>query len=168
MAHKFFSELYNKMPLESRANVEQRVAGHKRELERKIVVPLGMLEAASGALAEARAKGLELTTVALEAALKWLGENPICPTQEQKDHLLKHFSPIGVERWDKGMWFNFIADCAVEWQRMMFLAPNPPDEPIKDLLWDLGTPTWRETEKKHNTEVWEAYNRGLNQREVGK
>lgn len=136
--------------------------------ERKIVVPDGLLKAGAKEIdcgGSMPANAAVLAGQVLQGALKWLGENPICPTQEQKDHLLKHFSPIGVERWDKGMWFNFIADCAVEWQRRMFIAPDP-DEEIKDLLFSANLAD-SSTIEIANNKLRDAYRRGLKKRKVG-
>lgn len=88
--------------------------------EKRIVVPEEMLVAASDALAKMKypALRIELAGVALEAALLWLSENPIVPTDEQADELWRHPKVLSIyEHYAKAM--------ARDWQRMMFLAPNP-------------------------------------------
>lgn len=93
--------------------------------EKKIVIPEGMLQAGWDAVHEAN--GIAGVSTVLEAALRWLSENPILPTnlaesaiysEWKKDHDLQY--PLWILR---------------EWQRRMFLAPEPevPEE-IKDLL----------------------------------
>ena len=121
-------------------------------MEKKIAIPEGMLEAAvaavkipvSGQLARNQTHDI------LEAALRWLSENPIVPTMEQATEMSDSGHPCVLD----GVWY------ATEWQRRMFLAPEPevPEE-IKDLLWSIGG-TWMQTDKKHNNEVAEAYRRG--------
>lgn len=87
-----------------------------------IKIPEGMLKAVSAALAEhwkerTLADG-STVDVALEAALRWLAENPIVPTDEQAKELWNHPKVLhGSEHYAKAM--------ARDWQRMMFLAPEP-------------------------------------------
>lgn len=91
--------------------------------ERKIVVPEGMLKAAWDTEAPFLLKsGIKS---ALESALRWLSENPIVPTDEQVESFSTE--PMSVTAWAKA-W-------AAEWQRQMFVAPEPqiPEE-IRDLL----------------------------------
>lgn len=96
--------------------------------------------------------------VALEAALRWLSENPIVPTLEQTEecrHLHRYeFDPLKP--------LCVYQQVAVEWQRRMFLVPEPeiPEE-IKDLLWGKESLLSGENER-----VIEAYNRGLRGRRV--
>jgi NAD-specific glutamate dehydrogenase len=87
--------------------------------DKKIKVPDEMLEAA---MRECR-KG---TTVyhtcrsALEAALLWLSENPSQPDEEQMDELVSRYSWLDKDSVRFG---------AREWQRVMFLAPEPIQTP---------------------------------------
>lgn len=99
-------------------------------IEKKIVVPEGMRAAAYIAACNEDPGMIHISTmeIALEAACRWLSENPIEPTDAQLKDLWKsyrdHSGGIGSNEWV----------CA-EWQRRMFLAPEPdPDEPIKDIL----------------------------------
>jgi hypothetical protein len=114
----------------------------EREMtEAKIKVPEGMLEAAHNpcvyelmrlkpglGIGYAAADAPCLTEVILEAALRWLSENPIVPTEERAQEMWSakqqyegHFASWEFVRWG-----------ACEWQRRMFLALDE-DEPVKDL-----------------------------------
>lgn len=86
--------------------------------EKKIKVPEGMLKAAR----EATRQWL-LTEVALEAALRWLSENPIVPTDEQ-------YSDLSAELVKYNYSLPSMKFAAIEWQRRMFLASEPeiPEE----------------------------------------
>ena len=107
-------------------------------IEKKTVVPEGMLAAAwqdiAAAMKERISVGgiggvaeLHVARIAVEAALRWLSENPIVPTDEQIRDLFEA-NRYGVSREAWRIYFT-------EWQRRMFLAPEPeiPDE-IEDLL----------------------------------
>jgi hypothetical protein len=110
--------------------------------EKRYVAPEGMLKAAidaqwneSGAHPSARkilaAEEAVKSCVkaGLEAALRWLSENPIVPTDGETKRIWR----------DTGL-CNEVDDSelqciAAEWQRRMFLAPEPEvSEEIKDLL----------------------------------
>ena len=84
----------------------------------------------------------------LEAALLWLSENPIVPTNEQTQGVCDSIF-VGPE--------NLLdpRDAMVEWQRRMFLAPEPevPEE-IKDLVDSFNLPIYKEGLK-------ESFRRGL-------
>ena len=104
--------------------------------ETKIKVPEGMLATASNTAREiklailhqgprevdalAQTKPEFIASQILEAALRWLAENPIVPTVEQCNEIAR-------------MWFakhDFNAtprDFIAEWQRRMFAAPEPED-----------------------------------------
>ena len=125
-------------------------------MEKKIVVPEGMMKAAIFAWRLHPIRGYppeDAVCKAVEAALRWLSEHPIVPTQKQSRKLYADV-PQGLLVDEVPSWY------AVEWQRRMFLAPESevPEE-IKDLLWSIGG-TWMQTDKKHNNEVAEAYRRG--------
>lgn len=99
--------------------------------EKKIVVPDGMLNAANERLdiwsggpnsrvycVEDRAN---VARVTLEAALLWLSEHPIVPTPDQMESMAQSLnSPWSI------CYIPFIA----EWQRRMFLAPEPSIDPL--------------------------------------
>jgi hypothetical protein len=94
--------------------------------EKKYVVPAGMLKAA-----EYRYRSIEnyipahatnthflkLIEECLEAALRWLSENPIVPTEKQWEEISKD-APLTSIR----MPYDWVLS---EWQRRMFLAPEP-------------------------------------------
>jgi hypothetical protein len=93
--------------------------------EKRYVVPDGMLEAFwaefSGGL-----RGVESHRRAvdgLEAALRWLAENPIVPDHAQAIHLCETFEDKGGSR--KADYCDSIRHVAVEWQRRCFLEPAP-------------------------------------------
>ena len=126
-------------------------------MEKKIAIPEGMLEAAvaavkipvSGQLARNQTHDI------LEAALRWLSENPIEPTQKQSRKLYADV-PQGLLVDEVPSWY------AVEWQRRMFLAPDlEVPEDVDDLLWPVGCHTSVETvEQINNKRIIEAYRRG--------
>ncbi len=91
----------------------------------KIVVPDGMLKAALDN-GYKRFQAVEITVI-LEAALRWLSENPPLPTRLQCEGMWRSAENNG-DRYCQ------------EWVKQMFLAPEPevPEE-IKDLLeWDCN------------------------------
>lgn len=93
--------------------------------EKKYVVPEGMLKAAEKRLKTCYGLA-DFAQMILEIAIRWLAENPIVPTLEQVEKI----SSVVMKSDRRGT-----ADYYVEFQRIMFLAPEPdPDEPIKDLL----------------------------------
>ena len=85
----------------------------------KIIVPKGMLKAAGAASGGVDPHGYYLVGP-LEAALRWLSENPIVPTLDQIESMRRLSSYT-----DKPL--CTYQDVAVEWQRRMFLAPQSPD-----------------------------------------
>ena len=85
--------------------------------EQKIAVPEGMYQAAlkfqdSGIQCEA----------ALRAALEWLAENPVIPTDEQITDFYGYESEAGVS-------YQFLQRFAKWFQVRMFLAPPGPEMP---------------------------------------
>ena len=100
-------------------------------MSKKIVVPEGMLKAAI----EARYNGkptpnlihVDQVRVIVEAALLWLSDNPIVPTDEQCEKLSTRWYPKSSTK-------SYLEEVLVEWQCRMFLAPEPevPEE-IKDM-----------------------------------
>ena len=96
--------------------------------EKKYVLPEGMLEAAYDAQLPADNPSFsweeadELTRRfyrrMMEAALRWLSDNPQVPTMEQATEMSDNGHPCVLD----GVWY------ATEWQRRMFLAPETPDE----------------------------------------
>jgi len=66
--------------------------------------------------------------VALEAALRWLSENPIVPTEEQWGQCLKAYDDVGKTGWECAVLF------VAEWQRRMFDAPPDPYAQKRDQI----------------------------------
>lgn len=128
-------------------------------MERKIVVPAGMLKAARevklGYTQEAR------DWAVLKAVLEWLGENPILPTEQQLEVVMAGWRSTGVQQ---GPFFSAPESSAFfairAWQREMFLAPLPPEETdlisIANKL--TSNPDWRRADLYHA--LLEAFNRG--------
>ena len=90
--------------------------------EKRVVVPEGMYDAAM----KYQDSGIQCGA-ALEAALRWLSENPIVPSVEQCDAIRDVLGP----REDLMQWQ--VKEVAFEWQRRMFLAPEPEDKRLKVL-----------------------------------
>lgn len=89
----------------------------------KIKVPEGMLEAFHKA---ENHHGFKWDDVVLdkmlEAALRWLSENPVVPTEEQLDDLIKGFTEELDTMQPNEAVPSPSAWCAVEWQRRMFFS----------------------------------------------
>jgi hypothetical protein len=139
----------------------RRDAENKREdsvSEKKIVVPDGMLEAFwaefSGGV---RGPDSHRRTVdGLNAALQWLSENPIMPTDEQSKEMYDTVSD------SDGMFHSWrgVTALVVDWQRHMFLAPEPHiPEDIKDLMFHRPVVENGFT-MTGNERIAEAYRRG--------
>lgn len=98
-------------------------------VNRKIVIPEGMLNAACSAQSAKRIdpEGWMIVRESLEAALIWLANNPIVPNEEV-------ISDISLEmgRVTSGA----ISKMLQEWQRRMFLAPEPIPESIVTYIID--------------------------------
>jgi hypothetical protein len=90
--------------------------------QRKVVVPDGMMEAVLAVLPETMRVSLSSDTrwpgmnACLVAALNWLRENPIVPTENQLLNL-RGDSPCDNQK-DHQQWI------ITEWQRRAFLAPE--------------------------------------------
>lgn len=122
--------------------------------EKKIVVPEGMLVSALAHYQNVSRAAwsddmYKVVRGTLEASLRWLSENPIVPTDEQ-------WRTLNEERqWPDNS--NRRRRSVIEWQRRMFLAPEPEiPEAIKDLLeWDCD---WGSNYLKDY--ILEAFRRG--------
>ena len=98
-------------------------------MEKKIVIPEGMLTAAWQAVSSkmktyipGNGPGeLHVASIAVEAALLWLSENPIVPTKEQLGPVVKECGKLSQSLYGYGGWIWMIT----EWQRRMLLAPGP-------------------------------------------
>lgn len=99
----------------------------------------------------------------LEAATEWLAANPIVPDDTQigemmsaKRQFIDHFGESDWIRWG-----------ATDWQRRMFLAPEPEvPEAVKDLMISMGSLQTRPPQtteaaiEELNKRTLEAYRRG--------
>ena len=123
--------------------------------ERKIVVPEGMLRAVRKRYPANRDNFSEAATRAdLIDALRWLSENPIKPNDAQMQALWDDSASCGP--------FGTAKFAVIEWQRRMFLAPEPevPEE-IADMLLTRGCHKNVEGFKDElNLRILEAFNRG--------
>jgi hypothetical protein len=117
--------------------------------ESRIVVPDGMLKAVSSQMGYIPPP--ENIHRCLEAALRWLSDNPIVPTDEQvKDCMRVGYSGGIVTP-------TAMCEAFAEWQRRMFCAPEPViPEDVKDLL----EPPFHCGSIDHNGRIIEAYRRG--------
>jgi hypothetical protein len=93
--------------------------------ERKIKVPDGMLEYGQKAYGNLPDNSDDPCETIIEAALQCLAENPIVPTEEQAQYMYDGKNGCGHSA--------TIQYCMVEWQRRMFLAPEPEPDPMENL-----------------------------------
>jgi len=103
-------------------------------MERRIVIPEGMLKAAWSVVGSNDDEAL--CSLILEAALRWLSENPQFPTPEQACSIARYGLEFSrAQRFEDNSAASVQA-MLLEWQRCMFLAPAPeiPEE-VKD-LWE--------------------------------
>jgi hypothetical protein len=94
---------------------------------------------------------------ALEAALQWLAENPIVPTDEQAEELRSEWN----NEWG-GATGSFPKWAVTEWQRRMFRAEPEVPEAVKHLLSDT-----MDGQRYFNARILEAYRIGLEQNKNG-
>ena len=141
--------------------------------ERKYVLPNGMERAAWDAMdAHAKVHGPAVgcvlgsmcsLTAGLEAAIRWQAENPAVPTPEQGREIRAVWDH--VDRLKDASMCDFVETICREWQRRMYLAPEPEAlEEVKDLLWgEVGGTSQTSSAilaPSHNLQVVEAYRRG--------
>jgi hypothetical protein len=115
--------------------------------EKKYVVPTGMLNKAYEYCPASFA--MPAVERMLEAALRWQSENPIVPTAQQVGELVVA-APMASTR----QAYTATIFCITEWQRRMFLAPEPVEDYADRILKNvpLGTtPTHAELDKIWNT-----------------
>ncbi len=99
-------------------------------MEKRYVVPEGMLKAATGAMCEADPGMVQHRVIYLgvEAVIRWLAENAPIPTDSQAIDIYRachDATTMGV--------YEVKAICSM-WVREMFLAPEPEvPEAIKDM-----------------------------------
>ena len=94
-------------------------------MESRIVIPDGMLKAAVDAAwgGPIHVGGGALAGIVLEAALRWLSENPIVPTRQNLEDMRTDWEDTPEQNAEKVVLFLIY-----EWQRRMFLAPEPEDD----------------------------------------
>jgi len=131
--------------------------------DKKIKVPDGMLKAVlAGEHAGCTSWAQKHYLTVLESALRWLSENPIVPTIEQ----LKAINAAWHEGNHLALGTGETSFVLIEFQRRMFLAPEPEIPPeIKDLLSPTCQNLWEPSRKEYDAAVLEAFNRG---RRLGK
>ena len=136
---------------------------------KRYVIPEGMLEAfrqgmteRPGGLAMPRLKPTDdLERAGVEGVLRWLSENPIAPTMQQLQAI--YDSP------DCPKEGTYVPYYLCEWQRRMFLAPEPD---VPEALIDLLAPKFTNAlevamgkaltrnEEEYQKNILEAYRRG--------
>jgi hypothetical protein len=118
--------------------VEQRVGWSVKQEERQavennIVVPEGMLNAFLRMENHIGSKWDDrVLREMLSSALRWLSENPIMPTKEQCLEMTttNRRATFGTDGWE------WLKHGATEWQRRMFLAPEPELNPVAKRILD--------------------------------
>ena len=129
--------------------------------EKKIVVPTGMLKAAMNSIQPSVLVGT--ISVSLKAALLWLSENPPVPTFRTVDEC----GSAGMCYAD-GLDGEFCrTKDVIEWQRLMFVAPEPEVlEEIKDLMLSQQShPKLEGFKDELNLRMIEAFRRGQKAKE---
>lgn len=133
----------------------------------KIVVPDGMLRTARNVCAQGWKRASdgqwdhdECAKNMLGAALRYLSDNPILPLEREYNDLLDKFFADCLQSGEKPymVYWRFVG-MLNEWQRQMFLAPEPPErtDDISDMI--LKYP------KAAYECIIEAYRRGLSYRD---
>lgn len=120
--------------------------------EKKYVVPKGMLKAANR---EVYVGGIQqdcyelILMRGLEAAVKWMAENPIVPTPQQASKI-----------WDDARAGDpkYTERACVEWQKIMYLGPEDPFE--RDCADIVPTVAEVLTLRRVELDMREAYERG--------
>jgi len=136
----------------------------------KVLVPKGMLAAA--AKASGRRDDLEghFIYASLEAALRWLSENPIVPSEDEMVDMRNRCSTRVVLKDPEGNapLAKQERELITAWQRRMFLAPEPEiPEAIEDMLVDLDlSPEIHLSRSEYNYSIIEAYRRGKEKQDI--
>ena len=129
--------------------------------KQKIVIPDGMLKAIKdGRGHQAFGDFTEDYRRGLEAALCWLSENPIKPTEEQLIEIRNR-----RDKYDPALSEGEIEPITcIEWQRIMFFEPGSevPKE-VEDLMLIPAQNKWV-TETGYNEVIVEAFRRGQKSR----
>lgn len=142
--------------------------------EQKYRVPKGMLEAVEKSLRANNAylqDGLTrdvediVLPLLVKAALRWLSQNPIVPTESQEKEVHDYVLRDNPLRPAPSPW-SWIKIGWIEGQRRMFLVPEPDREAVKDLLYNYGDqqPSNELGRKWVDERILEAYRRGRESR----
>jgi hypothetical protein len=102
--------------------------------ENKYVIPDGMWNAArlamtGGVYLEVNSQAEDTLRKVLHAAIWWLVENPIVPDEKQVEDM-RHGYEMQASFGVTPIW----AYAPIEWQRRMFLAPEPKMHPKLEML----------------------------------
>jgi hypothetical protein len=134
--------------------------------EVKIKVPEGMLQAGRAAYS-GYVTAEEGSRRILEAAIRWMAENPIVPKTYDELPTIGYMSDSSAwgtkgtpeyEQKRQENYFDGMIRFLSEWQRRMFLAPGPEvPEAVKDLMDPLDPYPYKSL---HNPGIIEAYRRG--------
>ena len=131
----------------------------------EIRVPEGMLDAADNCYGvdDDRPWNAYKTSDILEAALRWLSEHPIVPTDEQAREMFSAIEGTVTLSRDQ------LRTVAVEWQRRMFRAEEDVPEAIKDRMWvhyEAESIRRSQDVSQHNAQILEVYLLGQKSRET--
>jgi hypothetical protein len=122
----------------------------------EIKVPEGMLKAALGSVNDRRTVHCPLCSLnelegILKSAIQWLSENPIAPTNKQAESLHKFWREYD------GNTVASIDATVTEWQRRMFLEPEPE---IPEAVRDLFVSEKNDSARDFNRRITVAYKLG--------
>lgn len=128
-------------------------------MEKKIIVPTEMVNATSDVTVawgdhQRMTLGYDQRERIIAAALRWLSDHPMVPTEQQVVDLIDTFDGKG----------SLEVHRIVEWQRKMFLAPDE-DEPIRDLIENFGPAMPGVSLEDAKAAVREAFRRGQQSQE---
>lgn len=123
-------------------------------MKTRIIVPEGMSSSGGTALAgmfgypKPEPRHIDEANCVLRAALRWLTENPIVPTEKQFAKLYDELSEVNDGR--------LTYRAVVEWQRVMFSAPkpNPVVEKVKQTV--MGTTLTNSEANEITAAVWQC------------
>lgn len=140
--------------------IQEARAMSDKLIETKVLVPEGMRLEADEAIFEFRRQrqnrdllGGVIRDITLEAALRWLSEYPMIPTDADMD-TWGTLPPITDGR-------SAIKDFADWWGRRMFRAPQPDVPEVEDLMWHGHASSDRPQDcDAHNERILEAFRRG--------
>ena len=96
--------------------------------DNKYVVPDGMFKSATDSWGLESDAMRKCTKIILEAALRWQSENPIVPTDRQWYECVNESQKLGYPS------NELYAHAAAEWQRRMYLAPEPEVPTYEELI----------------------------------